>query len=252
MLNQLSTRKRILLTGTPVQNDLQELYTLADFVNPGIFEDRAKFKRHYENPIKASQLPEADEEIVDHGTERAKELHECTKLFTLRRTNDLINKFLPQKHELVIFCRLTKVQEVVYRVLTGDWLNRTVIPSSGMSFPLSVINNLKKICNHPSLIKNEPELMESELVKQTMRNLSSDLCEQSGKLIVLRSFLRSLKETNEKIVLVSYFTKTLDILETVCTRESFRCCRLDGTTSTNSRMQIVERFNSSANNDCRM
>ncbi|XP_049959251.1 DNA repair and recombination protein RAD54B-like isoform X3 [Schistocerca serialis cubense] len=110
MLSKLQCKRRILLTGTPVQNDLQEFYTLVNFVNPGVLGPLSDFRKIYEAPIVASRQPEAGTEIRLHGEQCAAELNHKTSWFILRRTQDLIDKILPTKHELVLFCCLSQLQ----------------------------------------------------------------------------------------------------------------------------------------------
>ncbi|XP_033229530.1 DNA repair and recombination protein RAD54B-like [Belonocnema kinseyi] len=242
-LNQLRCRRRILLTGTPVQNDLQELYTLVDFVNPEILESCNSFRKYYEQPIVASQRPDASEEVVSLGQERAKELHEKTKVFILRRTNDLINKYLPQKHELVLFCRLARRQEELYTVITDFLMAKDIFQTNVM--PLHTITALKKVCNHPNLFLSDQSNLLADLKAANLNYAfpKADSMEDSGKVKVVQALLRSLKETSEKVVLVSYFTQTLDLLEKLCNLEGMSSCRLDGNTPTVSRTKIVDKFN---------
>ncbi|XP_051170884.1 DNA repair and recombination protein RAD54B-like [Leptopilina boulardi] len=247
LLNQLTCRRRILLTGTPVQNDLQELYTLVDFVNPDILDTSNFFRKHYENPIVASQKPDASDEVITLGQERAEELHEKTKTFILRRTNDLINKYLPTKHELVIFCRLTSEQKDVYTAVTDLLIEKEILKTNVM--PLAIITALKKICNHPNLFLIEKSNLIDELKSSDffIKKKSYESFDYSVKMNVVRALLRELKNTSENLVLASYFTKTLDLLEKLCNLEGLSFCRLDGSTATSGRTKIVDKFNSKGN-----
>lgn len=129
LLSQLQIKRRIILTGTPIQNDLQEFFALIDFVNPGILGTYAgkgilyriplsctkhvfdlEFKRHFEEPIVSSNQPNCGEEIRELGEERAKELNHSTNCFILRRTQSIINQYLPSKQECVVFCTPTPLQ----------------------------------------------------------------------------------------------------------------------------------------------
>ncbi|XP_076474831.1 DNA repair and recombination protein RAD54B isoform X3 [Bombus vancouverensis nearcticus] len=153
ILYNLKCKRRILLTGTPIQNNLQEFFTLIDFVNPTILGSNSEFKNYYEKPIVASQCPTAPDHVVSLGTERANELREKTKCFILRRTQETINKYLPSKHELIVFCRLSIEQQDLYSQVTDSWFNKSL---SDNNIPhLTVITALKKICNHPELFYNE-------------------------------------------------------------------------------------------------
>lgn len=247
----MNCKKRILLSGTPVQNDLQEFYTLANFVNPGILGSFCEYKSHYEQPIVRSYSASAEEEDVLLGQERAKELHERSKQFILRRTNYLINQYLPQKHELVVFCKPTPEQNNLYTLITDYWFNREVIVGNVM--PLTVITALKKICNHPYLFTSDKSTILDEVLPSIPTNLSAinTSFSYSSKFKIVQAIFQSLKKTQEKVVLVSYFTQTLDLLEKVCHKEGLVFCRLDGSTPAASRNKIVDKFNSKDNSICR-
>ncbi|XP_014215295.1 DNA repair and recombination protein RAD54B isoform X2 [Copidosoma floridanum] len=248
LLSKLNCQRQILLTGTPLQNDLQEFYTLANFVNPGILGSFSEFKSYYEHPIVNSKRAAADEEEVAIGQARAQELHERSKTFILRRTNNLIDRYLPKKHELVVFCRLTREQENLYSLTTDYWFNRSLIGGC-VTAPLIVVMALKKICNHPYLFTSEKNQILDEVLPNVPTNLSSinTSLAYSSKFKVVQSIFQELKSTQEKIVLISYFTQTLDLLEKICCSEQLQFCRLDGNTPAAARNKIVDRFNSKDN-----
>ena len=224
---------------------------MANFVNPGILGSFNEYKSYYENPIVTSQRGNADEEEVLLGQERARELHERAKAFILRRTNTLINQYLPQKHELVVFCRPTKEQDNLYSLITDYWFNRNLI--DGNVIPLVVITALKKVCNHPYLFTSEKSNILDEILPSVPTNLSAINTSflYSSKVIVVQAIFQALKRTQEKVVVVSYFTQTLDFLENVCCVEGLQFCRLDGNTATAARTKIVEKFNAKDNIACR-
>lgn len=240
-----------MLSGTPVQNDLQEFYTLANFVNPGILGSFSDYKTYYEQAIVKSYSATADEEDVLLGQERARELHERSSTFILRRTNYLINKYLPQKHELVVFCKPTAEQNNLYSLITDYWFNRSVMNEN--IIPLAIITALKKVCNHPYLFTCEKSKILEEILPSIPTNLSAinTSFSYSSKFKIVQAVFQSLKKTQEKIVLVSYFTQTLDLLEKICSTEGLVFCRLDGSTPGSSRSKIVDKFNSKDNTTCR-
>jgi DNA repair and recombination protein RAD54B len=105
-LQQLHSKRRILITGTPVQNDLSEFYTMADFVNPGLLDSYASFKKVYETPIMKSRQPHAPRKTVELGRARSDALSELTRQFVLRRTSEILAKYLAPKCSLLT-CGLT-------------------------------------------------------------------------------------------------------------------------------------------------
>ncbi|KOC70712.1 DNA repair and recombination protein RAD54B [Habropoda laboriosa] len=249
ILKNSNCKRKILLTGTPMQNDLQEFFSLIDFVNPGILGSNHEFKNYYENPIVASRCPNASYDVVSLGTERASELHEKTKSFILRRTQETINEYLPSKHELIIFCRLSNEQESLYSHVTDIWFNKSILNNSVPH--LTIITTLKKICNHPELFYNEKnEFLQSDFKNSSKISNIKDVSKKSycGKISVVQALMRNLRKTDEKLVLISYYTQTLDLLETVCNAEGLQFLRLDGSTSSSARSKIVERFNSKCDN----
>ncbi|CAL7942975.1 unnamed protein product [Xylocopa violacea] len=250
ILNGMNCKRRILLTGTPIQNDLQEFFALIDFVNPGILGSNSEFKSYYENPIVASQCPNATHDVVSLGIERANELHNKTKCFVLRRTQETINKYLPSKHELIIFCRLSNEQENLYSRITDLWFENSV-QSNGSIPHLTIITALKKICNHPELFYNDNnDLLHNDLKRSNKTSGIKNITQHAycGKISIVQTLMRNLKKTNEKLVLVSYYTKALDLLENVCNTEGLQFLRLDGSTTSSTRSKIVEQFNSKTDN----
>ncbi|KAI4504659.1 hypothetical protein M0802_000209 [Mischocyttarus mexicanus] len=248
LLQEMDCKRRILLSGTPIQNDLQEFYTLVNFVNPVILGSSTEYKHYYEDPIIASQCPYASEDAQSLGKERAQELRDATSPFILRRTQEIISKYLPRKNEMVIFCHLSERQKSLYSLVIDTWFDSTILPEKKVSH-LTIITALKKICNHTDLFTNDKDnfLNNNPIFLQLLKNdnsLSTNETEYCGKITMVRCLMRNIKRTDEKIVLVSYYTQTLDFLETICNAEGLKFCRLDGSTQNVSRMKIIEQFNS--------
>ncbi|XP_025264206.1 DNA repair and recombination protein RAD54B [Camponotus floridanus] len=251
LLHEINCKKRIMLTGTPIQNDLKEFYTLVDFVNPGILGSPLEYKNYYEDPIVASQCPNADKNVLSLGSERATELHERTKSFILRRTQNTINKYLPCKYEIVLFCSLTSEQMDLYSLVTDAWFNKTCLQDKNHTH-LSIIIALKKICNHPNLFINDKENTLRETLSKAICTIQlkqdKNFIKYCGKITILQVLMRNLKKTDEKLVLVSYYTQTLDLFETICNIEELKFLRLDGTISSSTRSKIIEQFNTRSDN----
>jgi len=190
-----------------------------------------------------SQCPHVNVEVLRMGNERATELHELTKRFVLRRTQETINQYLPHKHEIVLFCSLSSSQRDLYIHITDSWFNKICMQNRS-NMHLSIITALKKICNHPNLFVNDKESSQCLLPQATKQKAQDDnFIGYCGKVTVVRTLMRNLKKTDEKLVLVSYYTQTLDLLETVCGIEGLKFSRLDGTTLTSARNKIIEQFN---------
>ncbi|XP_053099002.1 DNA repair and recombination protein RAD54B isoform X3 [Hemicordylus capensis] len=261
-LASLSCERRILLTGTPVQNDLQEFYALIEFVNPGILGPLSAYKKVYEEPIIRSREPSAAKEEIELGEKRAAELGRLTALFILRRTQEIINKFLPPRKESILFCRPTALQLDLYRRLLSSQVVRSCLQGSlENSQHLICIGALKKLCNHPCLLfKMIKEKECDSSCEQEKLNLYEGLLDifsqeytpasfsetDSGKLKVLTELLAAIREysPSERVVVVSNYTQTLNILQEVCKRYGYSYTRLDGNTPVAQRQQIVDGFNS--------
>uniref|UniRef100_A0A8C5K8K0 DNA repair and recombination protein RAD54B n=1 Tax=Jaculus jaculus TaxID=51337 RepID=A0A8C5K8K0_JACJA len=266
-LVSLSCEKRIILTGTPVQNDLQEFFALVNFINPGILGSLSSYRKIYEEPIIVSREPSSSKEEKELGEKRAAELTCLTGLFILRRTQEVINKYLPPKIENVVFCRPRALQIELYRKLLNSQVVKFCL--QGLvenSTHLICIGALKKLCNHPCLLYNSIKNKEcSPTDENEERNLYRGLLHafpadynpflfaesESGKLQVLVKLLAAVHELrpSEKVVLVSNYRQTLDILQEVCKHHGYNCARLDGQTPVSQRQQIVDGFNSKYSSD---
>lgn len=237
LLNQIDCKRRIILTGTPIQNDLQEFHSLIDFVNPGVLGSYAEYKIKYENPILQSQQPGIDQELRELGEERAKELNEFITSFVLRRTQDVNNKYLTKKQESVVFCRQSELQRHMFSVLADLYLSKRIEIN-----PLQMITCLKKICNHPSLATNNNDEF-GQYVTALLPSSKDMTSYDSGKLAVILGLLPDVQKQGEKIVLVSNYTKTLDMFSGLCDHFQYKYCRLDGSTAASDRSKIVDEFN---------
>ncbi|VFQ72112.1 unnamed protein product [Cuscuta campestris] len=261
-LASLSCKRRILLSGTPMQNDLEEFYSMVNFTNPGVLGDAAYFRRYYEMPIVCGREPSATEEEKRLGTERSTELSTKVNQFILRRTNALLSNHLPPKIIEVICCKLTPLQAQLYsHFIHSKNVKRAITEETKRSKILAYITALKKLCNHPKLIydtikSGKPGTMGFEdsisLFPQEMFSGRSGSwtggdglwVELSGKMHVLARLLAQLRHTtDDRIVLVSNYTQTLDLFAQLCRERRYPFVRLDGTTSITKRQKLVNEFN---------
>jgi DNA repair and recombination protein RAD54B len=246
-IQSLNTERRIILSGTPLQNDLGEFYTAIDFVNPGLLGQRSAFKRTFEAPILRSRQPEASESELEKGEARWKELVALTSRFMIRRTAEVLSKYLPPKTEHIVFCRPTKAQAEAYRAILASHIFAAAMGSTDMALQLIMV--LKKICNSPSLLKTkkDDEATPSEMLQALLPLIPPQVLNShasSAKLRLLDSLVHTIyTTTEEKIVIVSNYTTTLDMIERLLVSLSYTYLRLDGSTPSNKRQGLVEKFN---------
>ena len=135
---------KLILTGTPIQNDLLEFFALSNLVNPGMLNDKASFRRLFQRPIEKGNEKGCSEAERLLSEQRMAELHRQTAQFVLRRTSSVVAKFLPPKTSYTVFCRPSPLQAALYRQLVaGARLDNSV---------LQRLNCMRRLCNHPSLV----------------------------------------------------------------------------------------------------
>ncbi|XP_034270891.1 DNA repair and recombination protein RAD54-like [Pantherophis guttatus] len=249
-LNSLNTPRRVLISGTPIQNDLLEYFSLVHFVNSGILGTAQEFKKHFEIPILKGRDADANEAGRQKGEERLKELISVVNRCLIRRTSDILSKYLPVKIEQVVCCRLTPLQAELYKYFLMQAKPAEDLKEGKMNVSsLSSITSLKKLCNHPALIY-EKCVEEEEGFAGALQLFPSGYSvkalepQLSGKMLVLDYILAVTRSTSDdKVVLVSNYTQTLDLFEKLCRSRRYLYVRLDGTMSIKKRAKIVERFN---------
>ncbi|PIA56435.1 hypothetical protein AQUCO_00700632v1 [Aquilegia coerulea] len=261
-LAALSCKRRILLSGTPMQNDLEEFFAMVNFTNPGILGDAAYFRRYYETPIIIGREPTATKEERKLGSERSGELSGKVNQFILRRTNALLSNHLPPKIVEVVCCKLTPLQAQLYNhFIHSKNVKKVIAEEIKQSKILAYITALKKLCNHPKLIYDTiksgspgtsgfedcirffpPEMFSGRSGAWTGGD--GFWVELSGKMHVLARLLAQLRhKTDDRIVLVSNYTQTLDLFAQLCRERRYPFLRLDGTTSISKRQKLVNSFN---------
>jgi DNA repair and recombination protein RAD54B len=247
-MNGIGTPRRIILSGTPIQNDLSEFFSMVDFVNPGVLGNAKSFTKQFEDPIVKSRQPEATAKEIEKGEARGEELAETTAAFILRRTADILSKYLPPKTEYVLLCKPTSAQASVYKDILQSPIFQSALGSAENH--LQLITILKKVCNSPKLLSIDPAVDPEN--SSLAVNLASTLPagarnnSASSKLRVLDNLLHAIRTTTtEKVVLVSNFTATLDLLSTLLTSNSMPFLRLDGSTPSGKRQDLVDTFNKS-------
>ncbi|KAJ7172386.1 DNA repair protein, SNF2 family [Mycena filopes] len=253
-LNALDVKRRVILTGTPIQNDLSEYFSLLNFANPNFLGTKNDFRKNFENHIVRGRDSEASSHVKAESEKKLKELGGLVTKFIIRRTNDLLSKYLPVKYEQVVFCKLSDLQLQLYRLFIKSPEIQALLRGKD-SQPLKAINLLKKLCNHPGLLNLPNDLQGcDDLLPEdfprgdaTSRGKGRDQsvrCDWGGKFLVLERFLHHIRtHTNDKIVLISNYTQTLDLFEKLCRSKKYGCFRLDGSMTITKRQKLVDQFN---------
>jgi DNA repair and recombination RAD54-like protein len=249
-LNSLNVTRRVILSGTPIQNDLSEYFALISFANPDLLGTRLEFRKKFELPILRGRDADASDIDRKKGDEATTALLAVVNKFIIRRTNDILSKYLPVKYEHVVFCNLAPFQLDLYNYFITSPDIQALLRGKG-SQPLKAIGMLKKLCNHPDLLNLGEDLPGSEqywpedYVPKESRGRDRDVKPwYSGKMQVLdRMLARIRQDTNDKIVLISNYTQTLDLFERLCRNRAYGCLRLDGTMNVSKRQKLVDKFN---------
>ncbi|XP_029683668.1 chromodomain-helicase-DNA-binding protein 1-like [Takifugu rubripes] len=224
-LKAFSVKFRLLLTGTPIQNNLQELYSLLNFIQPTTFkaDNIDNFITSYCN--------------LQHQPALAAELQERLEPFLLRRVKGEVDVEVPNKMELVIYHGMTALQKKYYKAVLMKDLEAFQNDHGHKNRLLNILINLRKCVNHPYLFDGvEPEPFE----------MGEHLIEASGKLSLLNNILSVLHKKGHRVLLFSQMTRMLDIVEDYMEYKDYSYERLDGSIRGEDRDQAVKNF---SNND---
>ena len=234
----LLTANRIILSGTPMQNNLEELWSLFDFVFPSRLGTLVNFRQQFEIPIRQGGYANASNLQVQTAGKCAEILKDTISEYLLQRFKADVASDLPKKSEQVLFCKLTKFQRDAYEAfLNSDELKAIM---NGKRQILYGVDILRKICNHPDL--------------QEHRRLSIKIGydygngAKSGKMQVVKALLGLWKVQGHKTLLFAQHRIMLDILEKfIRSMGGFNCRRMDGTTPIQARQGLVDEFNNNPN-----
>jgi DNA excision repair protein ERCC-6 len=240
------TSHRLILSGTPIQNRLKELWSLFDFIYPGKLGTLPVFEEQFCIPIVRGGYTHASSQQVRQAFDCATLLRSLVLSHILRRTKDDVQAELPQKNEHVLFCYLTDVQRKAYqsyldsremeKVLSGD------PKTKHMAF--KAITHLRKICNHPDLLKlKERESNNDDSDDEFESWIDFGNIQDSCKMKVLEYILKTWKSEGHKVLLFSQTKQMLDIIESYINSVGYSYRRMDGSTSVKSRGPLMDEFN---------
>lgn len=231
---ELRTANRIILSGTPMQNNLVELWSLFDFVFPMRLGTLVNFRQQFEFPIRQGGYANASNLQVQTAMQCAETLKETISPYLLQRFKADVASDLPKKSEQVLFCKLTRFQRDTYEnFLASDDLKAIM---NGKRQILYGVDILRKICNHPDLQDHRT------LSIKHGYNYGSGA--KSGKMQVVKALLELWKEQGNKTLLFAQHRIMLDILEKfIGSIGGFNYRRMDGTTPIHARQGLVDEFN---------
>lgn len=239
---QIRTHNRLILLGTPIQNNLTELWLLFDFVYPGRLGTLPVFQQQFAVPINMGGYANATNVQVQAGYKCAVVLREMINPYLLRRVKADVARDLPQKKEMVVFVKLTPQQRQLYSQFLGSEDLLSIM--RGKRNVLYGVDILRKVCNHPDLVHQDQK-----------RPKDYGAVSRSGKMTLLALLLPQWQRQGHKTLLFCQTRQMLDILETQVqglTRNDglhFGYLRMDGNTPIGVRQQLVDEFNTSSELD---
>ncbi|XP_070134903.1 transcriptional regulator ATRX homolog isoform X5 [Drosophila bipectinata] len=240
---KIKTRKRIILTGTPIQNNLKEYYSMVNFIKPLYLGTEREFANLYANPIKNGQHKDSSKKDITVMKQRSYVLHKKLSKFVQRKEAELLKTFLPEKFEYVLFIPMTAVQNTLYEYILEAISKRDDCRGKSLITDYTV---LRKIWTHPKVLEdawknaNKPKTKkDSKKVSNSDEDLPDDIYDsQSGvmsvtndwwrryltkkdlntiipsnKLRVMFSILRMCEEKGEKCLIFSAFVAVLNVVE---------------------------------------
>lgn len=231
---ELRTANRIILSGTPMQNNLIELWSLFDFVFPMRLGTLVNFRQQFEFPIRQGGYANASNLQVQTALKCAETLKDTISPYLLQRFKADVASDLPKKSEQVLFCKLTKLQREAYEnFLSSDDLKSIM---NGKRQILYGVDLLRKICNHPDLQDHKNLSIKPDY------NYGSGA--KSGKMQVVKALLELWKDQGHKTLLFAQHRIMLDILEKfIKSLQGFDVRRMDGNTPISNRQSMVDEFN---------
>lgn len=221
-LIKFDTNHRLLVTGTPLQNSLKELWSLLHFIMPEKFDHWEEFDQKYSSVLKDGL--------------KFQDLHKELQPYLLRRVKKDVEKSLPAKVEQILRVEMTKQQKQFYKlILTKNYKELLKGSKGNVSTFLNIMMELKKCSNHTYLIRRDEHRSNESQLENLIRG--------SGKLFLLDKLLRRLKETGHRVLIFSQMVRMLDLIAEYLTFRRFAFQRLDGSIKGEIRRQALDHFN---------
>lgn len=235
-LLEFRTKNKLLITGTPLQNSVEELWALLHFLDHEKFKNKDDFVEKYKNLSSFNEIELAN-------------LHKELRPHILRRVIKDVEKSLPPKIERILRVEMSPLQKQYYKwILERNFHNLNKGVRGNQVSLLNIVVELKKCCNHPFLFESADHGYGGD----ANINVSSKverIVLSSGKLVILDKLLVRLRETNHRVLIFSQMVRMLDILAEYLSLRGFQFQRLDGSTRADLRHQAMEHFNAPGSDD---
>ncbi|OTB12338.1 hypothetical protein K445DRAFT_66402 [Daldinia sp. EC12] len=225
VIRLFNSRNRLLITGTPLQNNLHELWALLNFLLPDVFGDSEAFDQWFSGQ-------DEDSEVV------VEQLHKVLRPFLLRRVKADVEKSLLPKKEINLYLGMSEMQVKWYQKILEkdiDAVNGAGGKRESKTRLLNIVMQLRKCCNHPYLFEGAepgpPYTTDEHLVYN------------SGKMALLDKLLRRLQKQGSRVLIFSQMSRLLDILEDYCVFRDYKYCRIDGGTAHEDRIAAIDEYN---------
>ncbi|GAU95990.1 hypothetical protein RvY_07501 [Ramazzottius varieornatus] len=239
---------RLLLTGTPLQNKLPELWALLNFLLPSIFKSVTTFEQWFNAPFATTgEKVELNEEETILIIRR---LHKVLRPFLLRRLKKEVESQLPDKVEYLIKCDMSALQRIIYRhmqqrgVILTDGSESNKKGKGGAKTLMNTIVQLRKICNHPFMFDQIESAMAEHMGLPSDTIITGPtIFRAAGKFEMLEKILPKLHATGHRVLIFCQMTQLMTIMEDYFNWRQYRYLRLDGTTKADDRGQLLAEFN---------
>ena len=235
-----TSRYRLILTGTPLQNNLPELWALLNFVLPNIFKSVKSFDEWFNTPFANTGGQDKMELTEEEQLLVIRRLHKVLRPFLLRRLKKDVEKDLPDKQERVIKCRFSALQARIYhQLITYNKIN--VSDGKGGKTGIRGLSNmlmqLRKLCNHPFVFEQVEDAMNPEKVSNDL------LWRTAGKFELLERVLPKFKVSGHRVLMFFQMTQIMNIMEDFLRLKGLQYLRLDGSTKSDDRSELLTQFN---------
>lgn len=225
MVRMFNSRNRLLITGTPLQNNLHELWALLNFLMPDVFGDSSAFDEWFSQQ-------NADSDTV------VQQLHKVLRPFLLRRVKADVEKSLLPKKEVNLYVGLSDMQVQWYKKILEkdiDAVNGAAGTKESKTRLLNIVMQLRKCCNHPYLFEGAepgpPYTTDEHLVNN------------AAKMVMLDKLLKRMKAQGSRVLIFSQMSRVLDIMEDYSVMRGYQYCRIDGSTAHEDRIAAIDDYN---------